>query len=83
MLDGLGFSVNLSYDFWTGAAIGGAFALPPGPPNLNLGVTDGTGAYQFAAIPNLTQFLGLPFWAAALTIGPGGFREFTDPIRFQ
>jgi hypothetical protein len=83
VLDNLGFSVNVTYDFWTGAAIGGAFALPPGPPNLNLGVTDGTGAYQFAAIPNLTQFLGLPFWAAALTIGPGTFREFTDPIRFQ
>lgn len=81
--DNLGFSLNLTYDFWTGAAIGGAFSLPPGPPNLNLGIIDATGAVQFAGIPNITQLLGLPFWAAALTIGSGGFEKFTDPIRFQ
>ena len=79
----MGFSLNLTYDFWTGAAIGGAFSLPPGPPNLNLGIIDATGAVQFAGIPNITQLLGLPFWAAALTIGSGGFEKFTDPIRFQ
>jgi len=83
VLDNLGFSLNLTYDFWTGAAIGGAFALPPGPPNLNLGIVDPTGSVDFGSIPNITQLLGLPFWAAALTIGPAGFTDFTDPIRFQ
>lgn len=83
VFNNLGFSLNLTYDFWTGAAIGGAFALPPGPPNLNLGITSATGAVQFGQIPNLTQLVGLPFWAAAVTIGPAGFRSFTDPIRFR
>jgi len=32
---------------------------------------------------NLTQLVGLTFWAAAVTIGPAGFRSFTDPIRFR
>jgi hypothetical protein len=79
----VGFSMNLTYDFWTGASIGGALALPPGPPNISLGYVDATGAVQFGNIPNITQLLGLPFWAAALTISRQGFGKFTDPIRFQ
>jgi ATP-dependent protease HslVU (ClpYQ) peptidase subunit len=81
-LDNLGFSVNLTFDFWTGASLS-AFGTPAGPGNLTLGITDPYGTVQFAAIPNVTQLLGLPIWAAAITIGPAGLREFTDPIRFQ
>lgn len=84
MLDATGFTMNLAFDFWTQAAIGGAFALPPGAPNLNLALVGSNGAVAFPAIPNIRQLVGLPFWAAALTISPAtGFGQFTDPIRFQ
>ncbi|MFM1872141.1 MAG: hypothetical protein RL398_1563 [Planctomycetota bacterium] len=79
-----GFTMNFQFDFWTQAAIGGAFALPPGFPNLNLDVVGANGAVDFPGIPNVAQLVGLPFWAAALTISPvRGFSQFTDPIRFQ
>lgn len=82
-LDNRGFTLNMAFDFWTNASIGGAFSAAPGPFNLNLNVVDTTGAAQFGLIPNPTQLLGLPFWATALTIGPTGLAKFTDPIRFQ
>ncbi len=84
MLDPNGFTMNLAFDFWTYAAIGGGMALPPGPPNLNLAIVSPNGDAAFPNIPNVTQLLGLPFWAAALTIdGTPAFGKFTDPIRFQ
>lgn len=83
-LNANGFTMNFTFDFWTQAAIGGAFALPPGFPNLNLDVVGANGAVDFQGIPNVAQLVGLPFWAAALTISPTrGFAQFTDPIRFQ
>lgn len=83
-LDALGFSMNLSFDLWTTAAIGGGLALPPGPPNLNLNLVSANGDADFPGIPNVTQLVGLPFWAAALTISPvRGLSRFTDAIRFQ
>ena len=78
----LGFSMNFTFDFWTTATIGGGLSLPPGPPNLNLELVSAQGDANFPAIPNVSQLLGLPFWAAALTINPvSGFARFTDPIR--
>jgi hypothetical protein len=84
VLGNLGLSVNLTYDFWTNVAIGGAFGTPAGPANLNLNFVGANGAAQFGLVPNPTQLLGLPFWAAAVTISPAtGLSKFTDPIRFQ
>ncbi len=78
----LGFSMNFTFDFWTTATIGGGLALPPGPPNLNLELVTAQGDANFPSIPNVSQLLGLPFWAAVLTINPvTGFSKFTDPIR--
>ncbi|MCA8952521.1 MAG: exo-alpha-sialidase [Planctomycetes bacterium] len=81
-LNTLGFSLNLSFDFWTNASIGGAFSGPPGPGNLNLNVLGANGTVDFALIPNPTALIGLPFWAAAVTIEQSGLGKFTDPVRF-
>lgn len=82
-LDSMGFALNMTFDFWTNASIGGAFSSAPGPFNLNLNVVGANGAVQFGLIPNPTQLVGLPFWATAVTISPSGLSRFTDPVRFQ
>lgn len=81
--DNLGFSLNLTPDFWTTASISLAASAPIGPLSINLKVVDPTGSAQFPLIPNVSTLFGLPFWAAGITYDPvTGFDEFTDPIRF-
>jgi hypothetical protein len=81
-LQGLGLSLNLTFDFMTSASISLAANTPMGPGNFNLKVVGQNGDANFPLIPNLSVLFGIPFYAAATTFGPvTGFHQFTDPIR--
>lgn len=83
VLDTVGGNLNLAFDVFTEASVIIATSAPS--PNLNQAPVGANGAVQFPLLPNVTQLLGLPIWAAAVTIAPGTSvaSRFTDPIRFQ
>lgn len=83
VLDAFGGILNMGYDVFTEASIVIATSAPS--PNLNQAPVGANGSVAFPVIPNVTQLLGLPIWAAALTIAPNTVTasRFTDPIRFQ
>lgn len=82
VLDTLGTRLNMGFDVFTGASVVIGYSAPA--PTINLDVVGPNGSVDFPFIPNLTTLLGLPIWAAGLTITPQATAgRFTDPIRFQ
>jgi hypothetical protein len=81
VVDTTGTNINMGFDVFTSASA--TIALSSPAPNLNSAPVGTNGSVALPFLPNVTALLGLPIWAAGLTITPAGFAgRFTDPIRF-
>jgi hypothetical protein len=82
VLDAFGSNVNLGFDVFTEASV--LIGLTGAYPTLNSDLVGATGSANYPFVPNVTQLIGLPIWAAGLSITIANTAgRFTDPIRFQ
>jgi hypothetical protein len=82
VLDNLGTNINIGFDVFTEASV--LIGLTGAYPTLNSDLIGTAGSANYPFVPNVTQLIGLPIWAAGLSITPANTAgRFTDPIRFQ